>query len=168
MRAFAAVWALAVLACAPTIRPLPRPGADLPPLPAEEVGIITVPPAVGEPADAQPQVTLTASRADVRVLIPALAQIAGLSVVMDSTVRGTVAVRFENLPAVEALLAVIDAAGLAVETGVEKPWPESVFHQPPVNINTVPAAIISARFSVSAKLAEWIVKSRPILFITDP
>ncbi|MEX1186492.1 MAG: hypothetical protein WEA80_07865 [Gemmatimonadaceae bacterium] len=168
MRALAAASALVALACAPTITPLPRPGAELPPLPVEEVSIITAPPAVGEPAGAQPRVTLNASRADVRVLIPALAEIAGLSVVMDSTVRGTVAVRFENLPAVEALLAVIDAAGLAVETGIEKPWPESVFHQPPVNVNTAPAAVISARFGVSAKLAEWIVKSKPVLFVTDP
>lgn len=168
MKAFAAVPALVALSCAPAIKPLPRPGPDLPPLPVQEVSIITAPPAAGEAADAQPRVTLSASRADVRVLIPALAQIAGVSVVMDSTVRGTVAVRFENLPAVEALLAVIDAAGLAVDTGIEKPWPESVFHQPPVNINTVPAAVISARYGVSARLAAWIVKSRPVLFVTDP
>lgn len=157
-----------VAACAPAIKPLPRAGEELPPLPVEEVSIVTTPPPVGEPPGAQPRVTLNASRADARVLIDALAQIAGVSVVMDSTVRGTVAVRLEDVPAVDALLAVIEAAGLAVETGIEKPWPESVFHQPPVNINTVPAAVISARFGVSAKLAEWIVKSRPILFITNP
>jgi hypothetical protein len=113
-------------------------------------------------------VTLNASRADARVLIDALAQIAGVSVVMDSTVRGTVAVRFDNLPAMEALHAVIDAAGLAIEREIERPWPESVFYQPPVNVNTAPAGMISARFGVSGKLAEWIVKSRPVLFITDP
>lgn len=157
-----------VAACAPTIRPLPRPADELPPLPVEAVSIVTVPPPAGEPPGEQPRVTLNASRADARVLIDALAQIAGVSVVMDSTVGGTVAVRFENMPALEALYAVIDAAGLAVERGVEKPWPESVFYQPPVNVNTASAGVISARFRVSGRLADWIVKSRPVLFITDP
>lgn len=159
---------IAALACAPTIKPLPRAADELPPLPVEDVSIVTTPPPAGEPASAQPRVTLNASRADVRVLIPALAQIAGVSVVMDSTVRGTVAVRFENVPAIDALRSVIDAAGLAIESGVEKPWAESVFYQPPVNINTAPAGVISARFGVSGKLADWIVRSRPVLFITDP
>lgn len=159
---------IVVAACAPTIKPLPRPADELPPLPVESVSIVTVPPPAGEPPGAQPRVTLNASRADARVLIDALAQIAGVSVVMDSTVGGTVAVRFDNLPAIEALYAVIDAAGLAVERGIEKPWSESVFYQPPVNVNTASVGVISARFGVSGKLADWIVKSRPVLFITDP
>lgn len=158
---------LLVGACAPTIKPLPPPVDELPPLPVESISIVTVPPTAGEPYGAQPRVTMNASRADARVLIDALAQIAGVSVVMDSTVRGTVAVRFENMPALEALRAVIDAAGLAIESGVERPWPESVFYQPPVNVNTAPAGVISARFGVSGKLADWIVQSRPVLFITS-
>jgi hypothetical protein len=158
---------LVVAGCAPTIKPLPRVAGELPPLPVEEVSIVTTPPPAGAPASTQPRVTLNASRADVRVLIPALAQIAGVSVVMDSTVRGTVAVRFENVPAIEALHSVIQAAGMTIETDVENPWPPSVFLQPPVNVNTASAAIISARFGVSGKLAEWLVKSRPVLFITD-
>ncbi len=159
---------IVLAACAPTIKPLPPVAGELPPLPVEEVSIVTTPPPAGEPPGAQPRVTLNASRADARVLIDALAQIAGVSVVMDSTVRGTVAVRFENVPAIDALYSVIEAAGLAIETGIEKPWPESVFYQPPVNVNTAPAGVISARFGVSGKLAEWIVKSRPVLFITNP
>lgn len=158
----------AAVACAPTIKPLPRIGDELPALPVEEVSIAVAPARAGEPQPNQPRVTLNASRADVRVLIPALAEIAGVSVVMDSTVRGTVAVRFENEPAMDALRSVIDAAGLAIETSIDKPWAESVFYQPPVNVNTAPAGVISARFNVSGKLAEWIVKSRPVLFITDP
>jgi hypothetical protein len=158
---------LLVAACAPTVKPLPRVVGELPPLPVEEVSIVTTPPPPGAPASTQPRVTLNASRADVRVLIPALAQIAGVSVVMDSSVRGTVAVRFENVPAIEALHSVIQAAGMTIEAEIENPWPPSVFLLPPVNINTASAAIISARFGVSGKLAEWLVKSRPVLFITD-
>jgi hypothetical protein len=133
----------------------------------EEVSIITTLPPPGASPSAQSRVTLSASRAEVRVLIPALAQIAGVSVVMDNTVQGTIAVRFEDVPAIEALHSVIDAAGLTIETGIEKPWSESVFYQPPVNVNTAPAGVISGRFGVSGKLAEWIVKSRPVLYITD-
>ena len=166
MRAVLAL-SLIVAACAPTIKPLPPVVSELPPLPVEEVSIVTTPPPAGAPPSAQPRVTLNASRADVRLLIPALAQIAGVSVVMDSTVRGTVAVRFENVPAIEALHSVIDAAGMAIEAEVETPWPPSVFLLPPVNVNTASAAIISARFGVSGKLAEWLVRSRPVLFITD-
>lgn len=158
---------LAVAACSPAIKPLPRVAGELPPLPVENVSIITTSPPAGAPASTQPRVTLNASRADVRVLIPALAQIAGVSVVMDSSVRGTVAVRFENVPAIDALHSVIQAAGMAIEAEIEKPWPPSVFLLPPVNVNTASAAIISARFGVSGVLAEWLIKSRPVLFITD-
>ena len=166
MRYFIVAACASAMACAPTIKPLPRATEELPPLPVEQVSIVTTQPPAGAPASAQPRVTLNASRADVRVLIPALAQIAGVSVVMDSTVRGTVAVRFEDVPAIEALHSVIQAAGMAIEAEIENPWPPSVFLLPPVNVNTASAAVISARFGVSGVLAEWLVKSRPVLFIT--
>lgn len=167
MRVAIAMSLLVAAACAPAIKPLPRAVGELPPLPVEEVSIITTPPPAGAPASEQPRVTLNASRADVRVLIPALAQIAGVSVVMDSTVRGTVAVRFENVPAIDALHSVIQAAGMTIEAEIENPWPASVFLLPPVNVNTASAALISARFGVSGVLAAWLVESRPVLFITD-
>ncbi len=153
-------------ACAPSLRPLPSAGAELPPLPVEQVSITIIPPATGDRPASGPRVTLTTSRADVRILIPALAQIAGVSVVMDTTVRGAVAVRFENVPAIDALHSVIDAAGLAIEARIEKPWPESVFYHVPVNVNTATAGVISARFGVNQKMAEFIVRSRQFT-ITD-
>lgn len=145
-------------ACAPTLRPLPS-AMDLPPLPVEQVSITTTVPSGALPGN-QPLVTLNAARADVRVLIPALAQIAGVSVVMDESVRGTVAVRFADVPAIDALHSVIESAGLVIETGVERPWPESVFYQSPANVNTSSAGVISARFGVTARMAEFIVRSR--------
>lgn len=157
---------LAVAACSPTVRPLPPVVTELPPLPVEQVSITTIPPPPGDSL-AQPRVTLSAARADVRVLIPALAQIAGVSVVMDSSVSGTVAVRFENVPALEALHSVIDAAGLAIESAIEKPWSKAVFYQPPVNVNTSTAGVIAARFGVSARMAEFIIRSRPAT-VPDP
>ncbi|MCR4340825.1 MAG: hypothetical protein NUW01_13175 [Gemmatimonadaceae bacterium] len=159
-RVAVAVLSILSAACAPALKPLPPVDAELPSLPVERLSITTIPPAPGEPPSAGPRVTVSASQADVRLLIPALAQIAGVSVVLDSTVRGTVAVHFENVPAVEALLSVIDAAGLTIEGEPEKPWPESVFYQVPVNVNTATAGVIAARFGVSPKLAEFIVRSR--------
>ncbi|HUR92377.1 MAG TPA: hypothetical protein VMY38_06865 [Gemmatimonadaceae bacterium] len=159
--------AIVLGACAPSIRPIPRtqpaaPMDELPPLAVEEVSVVTAAPQ-GAPAPVdQPRVTLHASQADVRVLIPALAQIAGVSVVMDSTVRGTVAVRFENVPAIEALHTVIEFAGMGIEGPPEAPWAPAVFHHYPVNINVADAEVIRARFNVSRKLAEWIVTSRTI------
>lgn len=159
-RAVATGLSILSAACAPALKPLPPVGAELPPLPVEQVSIITIPPAPGEPPSAQPRVTVNASQADVRVLLPALAQIAGVSLVLDSTARGTVAVHFENVPAIEALRSVIDAAGLTIEGEPEKPWPPAVFYQVPVNVNTATAGVISARFGVSPKLAAFIVRSR--------
>lgn len=160
MRAPTLGLAVVIAACTPTLRPLPPVITELPPLPVEHVSIATIPPPPNDTL-AQPRVTLTAERADVRVLIPALAQIAGVSVVMDNSVSGTVAVRFVNVPALEALHSVIDAAGLAIESGIEKPWSEAVFYQPPVNVNTATSGVIAARFGVSARMAEFIVRSRP-------
>ncbi|MGI9139919.1 MAG: hypothetical protein ACR2GJ_02290 [Gemmatimonadaceae bacterium] len=158
--------AVVVGACAPSIRPIPRtqpaPIDELPPLAVEEVSVIVATPQGAPPPAEQPLVTLNASQADVRVLIPALAQIAGVSVVMDSTVRGTVAVRFENVPAIDALRTVIEFAGLGIEGPPESPWPPALFHQYPININVADAGVIRARFGVSRKLAEWIVSSREI------
>lgn len=158
------VVALAILssACSPARKPLPSVIAELPPLPVERVSITTIPPVPGDQSGSGPRVTLSASRADVRLLIPALAQIAGVSVVMDTTVRGAVAVRFDNVLAIDALYSVIETAGLAIEAGIEKPWPESVFYQVPVNVNTATAGVISARFGTSPKLAEFIVRSRRV------
>lgn len=155
-----AALALMSAGCVPRLKPLPPVGAELPPLPVEQVRITTIPPAPGAPPTAQPRVTINASRADVRVLLPALAQIAGVSLILDSTVQGTVGVHFENVPAGEALIAVIDAAGLIIEGEPEKPWRASEFYQAPVNVNTAGAGVISARFGVSPKLAEFIVRSR--------
>ena len=154
-------------ACAPAIQPIPRtqpaPIVDeLPPLAVEEVSVVAASPQGAPPPADQPRVTLSASDADVRVLIPALAQIAGVSVVMDSTVRGTVDVRFENVPAIEALRTVIEFAGMGIEGPPEAPWAPSLFHHYPVNINVADAAVIRARFNVSRKLADWIVTSRTI------
>lgn len=158
----ALVLIVVVAACGPTLRPLPPalPRLDeLPPLEVEQVSVVPAPNGMPSAAD-QPRVTLNASRADVRVLIPALAQIAGVSVVMDESVRGTVAVRFENVPAIDALRTVIESAGLGIVGGPAGTWAESVFQQFPVNINAANADVISARFGVSTKLAEWIVLSR--------
>lgn len=154
---------LAAGACAPPLQPIPRVDPhtpELPPLVVEQVSVGPMSPDSRAAAADGPRVTLHASQADVRVLIPALAEIAGVSVVMDPTVRGTVDVRFEEIPAMDALRTVIESAGLGIMTGPASPWAESHFRQFPVNVNSAGAVEISGQFGVSQKLAEWIVLER--------
>ncbi len=70
--------------------------------------------------------------------------------------------RFEDVPAVEALRTVIEFAGLGIEGPPESPWSPPQFRQYPVNINVADSTVIRARFGVSSKLAAWIVSSRDI------
>lgn len=107
------------------------------------------------------RITLTATNADVRELLPVLASAAGVSLVMGSDVRGRVSVSLRDVAAVDALRAVIEEAGLTVGiNGIPVPFSPVVFYQLPVNINTASAATIKARFDVSTETAEWIVRAR--------
>lgn len=107
------------------------------------------------------RITVTASNADVRELLPAIAAEGGINLVMSPEVTGRVSVRFVDVPVSVALKAVIEQAGLSI--GNEKlvaPWGPVVFYQPPVNVNAASAQLISARFGVSERLAKVVVDSR--------
>jgi hypothetical protein len=150
------------LACAPPIRPIPRPRPEpLPPLPVEQLGTgqrLVVTPGTG----IRTRVTLTAVNQDVRTLLPALAAASGVNLVMGPDVRGTVTVHLVDVPADEALRAVIAAAGLSIDNPAAlRPWGPTVFHQPPLNLNTATVEEIKARFNVSTKVAETIIAARP-------
>ena len=107
------------------------------------------------------RISLTATNADVRELIPVLAQAAGISLVMTPDVRGRVNVYLRDVTALDALRAVIKEAGLTVgEDEIPQPFPSAVFYNLPVNINTASAAVIKARFGVSDPIARWIVQAR--------
>lgn len=108
------------------------------------------------------RITLTATNANVRELLPVLAAAAGVSLVMGSDVKGRVSVNLRDVPAVDALKAVIEEAELTVGiNGIPVPFSPVVFFQLPVDINTASAATIKARYDVSTEVAEWIVRARP-------
>jgi len=106
-------------------------------------------------------VSLTANNADARTLLLWLAQQAGVSLVVSPDVTARVSVSFTNVPAGEAMRAIIAEAGLSVlAPGLQSPWPPVVFYQMPVNINRAGADAIVARFGVTPEMAKWIVENR--------
>lgn len=108
------------------------------------------------------RVSLTANSADARALLLWLAQQAGVSIVVAPDVNARVSVSFNNIPAGEAMRAVMAQAGLSIlASAAGSPWPPVIFHQLPVNINEASAATIAERFGVSHAMAQWIVESRP-------
>lgn len=144
----------------PAPAPIPAPIviADLPPIPVQSlVGDSSRAPT----ADKGGRITLTSTNADLRDLLPLLASAAQVNLVMGPEVRGRVSVRFQNVRAIDALNAVIEQAGLVVgNPAVEAPWARPVFYDLPVNVNMASAATLRARFDITQKLADWIVKGR--------
>jgi hypothetical protein len=165
------VSALLVAMFVASCRPM-RPAA--PPLPEIPIYVITpvdssgmtIAPARSADAlsrlGAAKRVSLTSTDANARTLLLWLAQEAGISLVVAPDVNARVSVSFNNVPANEALRAVIAEAGLSLlAPGSESPWPPVVFFQLPMNINELNADAIVARFGVSEEMAKWIVESRP-------
>jgi hypothetical protein len=157
------VLGLVALGCAqppqlpPTPAPVPVVIAELPPIPVEVIATDSL----SAPVPIGGRITLTSINADLRDLLPLLASAAGVSLVMGPEVRGRVSVRFQNVPAIDALNAVIQQAGLVVgEPGPGAPWSKPAFYDLPVNINHASAATIRARFELTSQLANWIVASR--------
>jgi hypothetical protein len=170
MKRLAALSALLV-ACAPpqavivSTVPVPAPAPVITveqPMPVDQVIIPTRPvtPLQGSVVKVN-RITMTATNADVRELLPALASAAGVSLVMASDVRGRVSVNLRDVPAIDALRAVIEEAGLTTGTSeLTQPFSPVVFYNLPVNVNTASAATIKARYAVTDSVANWIVRAR--------
>lgn len=163
----AAVLAVAgAAACAPEAT-VPREPV-LPPPPRVETVHIPSPlptretrPPAGFPQDQGPLITFNAQNADVRRLLPLLAEAAGVSLVLGSEVQGTVSVYFRDVPAREALQIVLEEAGLSATTGhLEPAFGPAVFYHAPINVDEANAEAIRERFGVSGEMAEWIVRAR--------
>ncbi len=164
-----ALAALLAAACAtprrePTPAPAPAPApatlivADLPPAPVQT---LVTDPSSSRLRDNGGRITLTSTNANLRDLLPLLASAAGVNLVMGPEVTGRVSVRFQNVRAIDALNAVIEQAGLVVGSpDAELPWARPVFYDLPVNVNLASAATIRSRFSITQKLADWIVQGR--------
>jgi hypothetical protein len=106
-------------------------------------------------------VTLATNNADTRTLLLWLAEQAGVSLVVAPDVTARVSVSFNNVPAGEAMRAIMAKAGLSVlVSGLNSPWPPVVFFRLPANVNGASAEEIVALFGVSPEMAKWIVESR--------
>jgi hypothetical protein len=107
-------------------------------------------------------VSVHAMNADARSLLIAVAREAGLNLVVEGDVRARVSVTLTDVPAADAIRAIIGSAGLAISgPSMSGAVTSIVFYQLPVNIDRASAATIAARFGTSAELANFVVESRP-------
>ena len=107
-------------------------------------------------------ITLSARNVDLRVLLPAIAEEAGVSLVIDPAIEGRITVNFTAVPARDALRAVLAAAGLGLGAGPPiVPVGPTVFYAAPIDLDRASAELIEERFRVSPEMARWIVANRP-------
>lgn len=140
-----------------------QPAIVLGQLPVDQIIIPTRPatPLQLPSQSATGRISLTATNANVRELLPLLAAQAGVSLVMTPDVKGRINVYLRDVTPLDALRAVINEAGLVVgEDEIPQPFGPAVFFQLPVNVNTASASVIKARFGVSDSTANWLVRAR--------
>lgn len=142
--------------------PVPVPAPVAPALPGQSAD-----PLAGRPPGNP--ITLSARNVDVRVLLLAIAEQAGISLVVDPAISGRTTVSFTAVPALDALRAVLSAAGLGLASGPPvPPVGPTVFFALPVDLELASAELIQQRFGVSAEMARWIVANRPSEAATVP
>jgi hypothetical protein len=168
----AVIAALAIAASCNAFRREALPPAAMPAIPVYEIvprvegdsGMTIVLAPARDPLrelGATKRISLTANNADAKTLLLWLAQESGVSVVIAPDVSARVSVSFTDVPAAEAMRAIISEAGLSLlASGLRSPWPPVVFHRAPMNIDQASVDAIVARFGVSLEMAKWIVESR--------
>ena len=155
--------AIVVQAPAPAHAPVTPPAVILGQLPVDQVIIPTRPvtPLVVPSGTSGSRISLNATNANVREVLPALAAAAGISLVMGPDVKGRVSLYLRDVSPLDALHAVIEQAGLTVgENIIAPPYGPVVFFQLPVNVNTASAPVLKARFGISDSTANWLVRAR--------
>ncbi len=153
---------------APVLVVVPEPARPLPALPAMQIAstVASAPAATGALArDAnEKRISLTATNADVRSLLVAIASQGNVNLVLSPDVEGRVSVVLHDVPVSEALRRVMAEAGLGVtaKTGITMPHdPATVFYQLPVNVDRLTVEGIMSHYGVGRAVAELIVDSRP-------
>jgi type II secretory pathway component HofQ len=126
----------------------------------EAIAPVPVPAAELAALERGERITLTAQDAELRALLAALAQAAGVSLVVSPEVQGRITVHLEDVAAREALETVIRESGHMIAEPLTAPWGPVVFYVRPGNIETMTAAEIQAHFGVSEALARFIVRAR--------
>lgn len=106
------------------------------------------------------RVTLTAADTDLRALLAALAEAAGVNLVVSPEVEGRVTIHLDDVAAREALETVIRESGNMVTQPLRAPWGPVVFYVAARNIDEMNAEEIQAHFGVSAELARFMVRAR--------
>ena len=162
---------VALAGCAPPGQEVPDPIPDTVMRPMPEVRVEQV--AGGEPIEPVPvpeeqlaalergeRVTLTAQDTDLRALLAALAEAAGVNLVVSPEVEGRVTVHLDDVPAREALETVIRESGHMIAAPLRAPWGPVVFYVAPMNVDELTAEEIQARFGVSEELARFLVRAR--------
>ena len=131
---------------------------SLPSLPAEAlVEQRAAPPRV---ENLNERISVRAIDADARALLIGIAAQAGINMVVSADVNRRVSVTLTDVPAIQAIQEIAQAANLTVATPENRALPAVVYYQLPVNINTASAETIAKRFGVSDELARWIVEAR--------
>lgn len=123
-------------------------------------GVVVVPEEELAALEQGEAITLTAQDTDLRALLAALAEAAGVNLVVSPEVEGRVTVHLENVPARQALEAVIRESGNMIAEPLRAPWGPVVFYVAPVDFESMTAEEIQAHFGVSAELARFIVRAR--------
>lgn len=169
-----AVAAVLAVACAP-MEPLPDPAPDTRAAPRRPLPAVRVEQVAGgeaihpSPAGLEAElaalergerVTLTAHDADLRALLVALAEAAGVDLVVGPAVQGRVTVHLEDVAARDALDALIEESGHMIARPMRALWGPVVFYVVPADVDAMDAAGIRARFGVSAELARFMVRAR--------
>jgi hypothetical protein len=149
----------------PVAAPIPEP-PSLPQSLLSPPTLTVVPTAVASSAS-EPRVTIDTHGAeiDVRQVLGFLAHKGGMSLLYAPDVAGKVRLQLVDVPASEALHAVLSLAHLTLEGASAAvptiPAPSVVFYQLPVNVDSLSAESIMKRFGVGREIAELLVGSRP-------
>lgn len=163
---------VSLAACFPPAPPPPLPPPPAEPLPELPMTAALTPrperadraPRDGRLLDFMPPgepITLQAQDADVRALLIAFADAAGINMVLDPEIAGRVTVNLVEVPVRDAIEAVLAQAGLGIAPDVvEPPLGPVVFYVLPVDVDEASAELIAARFDVSLELARVIVVNR--------
>lgn len=165
MRSRRVVLAALVAGCAGNVpAPAPAPSEAMPELRIQQRSGAEAPTpeatAIPELALDGRRVTLTAADADLRVLLPLLAEAAGVSLVLGPDARGTVSVHFEDMDAMAAIRQVLGQAGLTIVAPLQPPDRPTVFYTMPMDVDELTAEQIQAHFGVTAEVARFLVESR--------
>ena len=170
-------WSVLAGASIPLARRRAGPAAPAPPW-MPPLAAIPSPSTIVEPAApvvvadtrvaARPRVSITADNADAREVLLAIGRTAGVNVVVSPEIRTRVTATLVDVPADQAIQAIVDVLGLSILQPRAPGQATIVFHQPAVNVNNASAEQIAARFGVSAEMARWLAENQPAGIAVPP